>query len=276
MKNIENNISKDYMEVEIWKDVIIDKEDKNRYKGLYLVSNYGNIKSIDRCDNIGRFVKGTMLRPAINNEGYLRVSLSKEGKSASFLVHRLVALAFLDNYLNLPEINHIDGNPNNNRLDNLEWCDAEYNCKQELHIKRLSKAFSGEKNPMSGVSPKDRMTEEQYLIWRENQSKSKIGSKNPNYNNDTLKKKLEKNPELKVKYYSRPASQNGRAKKLYIYNVEDNTYKEFSYIGEGCEWLINTHKLTCKIDSLRERIRIYLKNNKLFLGKYKFSYEKID
>lgn len=61
----------------------------------------------------------------------------------------------------------------------------------------------GKDNPMYGISPKERMDEETYNKWLLNKSESCKGSNNPNYKNDTLKKKLEDNPGLKIEYYSR-------------------------------------------------------------------------
>lgn len=63
----------------------------------------------------------------INNIGYHRVTLYDHGKQKRFFVHRLVAQLFLDNPDNRNEVNHIDGNKDNNNVNNLEWCDRTYN-----------------------------------------------------------------------------------------------------------------------------------------------------
>lgn len=71
-----------------------------------------------------------MLRPQDNSKGYKYVCLGYgEGGYKNFYIHRLVAEAFIDNPLNLPEINHIDGNRANNMVSNLEWCDRVYNVR---------------------------------------------------------------------------------------------------------------------------------------------------
>ena len=67
------------------------------------------------------------MKKQLNNCGYHRVELSKSGKTKRHFVHRLVAIAYLENTNNLPQINHINGNKTDNRLGNLEWCDASYN-----------------------------------------------------------------------------------------------------------------------------------------------------
>ena len=70
---------------------------------------------------------GRVLKPANNGRGYLFVVLYKNSKRKHFLIHRLVADAFIPNPENLPQVNHKDENPLNNNVENLEWCTCEYN-----------------------------------------------------------------------------------------------------------------------------------------------------
>lgn len=99
------------------------------YEGLYEVSNFGRVKSL-------KFDKEKVLQQGKNTNGYLYVVLYKEGKVKNFLVHRLVASAFIDNPNNYPCINHKDENPSNNCVDNLEWCDQKYNVNFGTGIQR--------------------------------------------------------------------------------------------------------------------------------------------
>lgn len=108
---------------EIWKDI-------EGYEGIYQVSNLGRVRSLDRIRN-GRnqygaefkvIHKGKELTPFSTLTGYLEVSLYIKQKRHNFLIHRLVAQAFIPNIKELSEVNHIDGNKSNNRSDNLEWC----------------------------------------------------------------------------------------------------------------------------------------------------------
>ena len=100
------------------------------YKGLYQVSNTGNVKSLERtvrCARGYKIVPEKILEGYDNGNGYLYVKLCKEGKRKQYRINRLVAQAFLENPQNLPEVNHKDKNPKNNCVDNLEWCTRQYN-----------------------------------------------------------------------------------------------------------------------------------------------------
>lgn len=92
--------------MEIWKDVV-------GYEGLYQVSNMGRVKSI-------RFDKEKMLKTWYD-KGYKYVELCVNRHRYKTGVHRLVALAFIPNPLNKPEVNHKDRNRSNNHVENLEW-----------------------------------------------------------------------------------------------------------------------------------------------------------
>ena len=93
------------------------------YEGLYLISDLGNVKSLRN----NKTRKEKILRLIRINSGYLIVCLSKNGERKNYYVHRLVAEAFLPNPKNYPEVNHKDENKSNNCVDNLEWCDRQYN-----------------------------------------------------------------------------------------------------------------------------------------------------
>lgn len=90
----------------------------------YQVSNKGRVRSINRyiqCSNgVVRHVDERELTPS-SNKGYLEVCLYKDGQAATKQIHRLVAAAFLPNPQNLAEVDHIDGNKQNNRVENLRW-----------------------------------------------------------------------------------------------------------------------------------------------------------
>ena len=126
---------------EIWKDIA-------GYEGLYEVSNFGSVRSIDRYvphKTFGKkFCKGHMMATHINNAGYVTVNLCKCNMYRSFDIHRLVAIAFLDNPYGLPEVNHIDENKKNNHVENLEWVTKSennlYGTKRERHAAQIKRA----------------------------------------------------------------------------------------------------------------------------------------
>lgn len=108
------------MQTEIWKPVV-------GYEGLYEVSNTGKVRSLERITSVGRRGIGKELRQYILPCGYLDVSLSNEGKIRHKRVHRLVADAFCENPDGKDEVNHKDGNKQNNAACNLEWCTKSEN-----------------------------------------------------------------------------------------------------------------------------------------------------
>lgn len=97
----------------------------------YEVSNYGNVRSKDRIifrkDGKTMRLNSVHLKSIEDRKGYLHVSLYNDKGIKTPPIHRLVAIAFIDNGNNLPQVNHIDGNKKNNCVDNLEWCDNKYN-----------------------------------------------------------------------------------------------------------------------------------------------------
>ena len=123
---------------EEWRDII-------GYEGLYKVSNKGRVKRLQ-----GKGCKQErILKPSKNGPGYLRARLSKDGKSINHSIHRLVANAFVDNPQNLPEVNHIDENKENNNVNNLEWVTSKENGNHGTRNERIAKTKN---KPVIGIS----------------------------------------------------------------------------------------------------------------------------
>lgn len=100
------------------------------FEGYYEASNTGKVRSVSRMVRNGsgyKIIPSIVLKPALDEWGYEKVSLSKNNKHCSKKVNRLIALTFIPNPNNYPQVNHKDGIKTNNNVDNLEWCSASYN-----------------------------------------------------------------------------------------------------------------------------------------------------
>lgn len=104
--------------IEVWKDI-------ETHKGLYQISSFGNIKSVERT-RVGKSnsvvsIGGHLMKQKLSKTGYKVIHLRNNGKSNHYSTHRLVMLSFVKNPDNKQTVNHIDGNKTNNNISNLEW-----------------------------------------------------------------------------------------------------------------------------------------------------------
>jgi hypothetical protein len=125
-------------EKEIWKDIA-------GYEGKYQVSNFGRIKSlpINTGLKVGQRHFDKMLTPVKDTTGYYRVHLRRDGRDKRIAVHRLVAMAFVENPKMYKYVNHKDENKTNNNASNLEWCTAKYNTNYGTSVQRRRNTFVG-------------------------------------------------------------------------------------------------------------------------------------
>ena len=118
---------------EIWKPVY-------GYEGWYEVSNFGRVRSLDRTivqrNGVAITAKGQLMWQRKRKDNYFEVKLGKRNNRKAFLVHRLVAIAFIPNPNNFKYVNHIDENRGNNCVWNLEWCTFDYNIHYGTGMKR--------------------------------------------------------------------------------------------------------------------------------------------
>lgn len=109
---------------EIWRPV-------KGYEGFYEVSNRGRVRSVGRWvtdkNGIKRFRKGKILKQTRDKDGYLHVTLSRDGKHRCFTVHRLAAMAFIPNPEHKPEVNHLNEQKDMNFAENLSWATRKEN-----------------------------------------------------------------------------------------------------------------------------------------------------
>lgn len=115
---------------EVWKDI-------PGYEGLYQASTHGRIRSLSR-----NTTNGKILKQAKDSNGYLLVSLSKNGKVKKARVHQIIASTFLSNPQNMPIINHKSEVKTENQVWNLEWCTYSYNNSYGSHPVSVSCANS--------------------------------------------------------------------------------------------------------------------------------------
>lgn len=117
-------------------------KDIEGYEGLYSVTENGEVFS---------YRLGKMLSISKNPKRYPRVSLTKDGVSKGYNVHRLVAKTFIPNPDNKPCVNHIDGVKTNNKATNLEWCTYKENISHAV-ANGLHRAVSGEQHPSTKIT----------------------------------------------------------------------------------------------------------------------------
>lgn len=212
---------------EIWKDI-------QGYEGYYQISNYGNVKSLERIvcrkDGVVQVRKERIMSKRVSTDGYYMAKLNVNNCSKSIAIHRLVAMHFIPNPNNLPEVNHKDCDRTNNRVDNLEWC---------THLDNIK------------------------YSWAKGHYKGRFGEANPNYGNTVLRERFANNPELR-QTLARKGKQNGRCVPI---KVIFSTYeKTFDYIGEAAQYLIDQGFTSAKIDSIRTRIATIIDTGKEYNG----------
>ena len=190
---------------EIWKPI-------EGYEGLYEVSSYGRVRSLDRYvkgkNESYRLIKGKVLSPGIRNN-YLSVSL----QGRMFTIHRLVAEAFLPNPDNLPQVNHKDEDKTNNRVENLEWCDHKYNMNYGTRNIR-AKETAIKNGYWSGLSRKEYMKK-----YYEDNKERKM-----KYFQDYREKHKEKRKEYDHQYY-----QENKKKRKEYYEKNKEKRKEYDH-----------------------------------------------
>lgn len=118
--------------MEQWKTVVCNGEVFENYE----VSTEGRVRSL----NYNHSGQIKVLKPQENTSGYLQVQLYKNKSKKQFYVHRLVAIMFIPNPNNLQEINHINENKHDNRLENLEWISRKANIEHGTRTERMAQA----------------------------------------------------------------------------------------------------------------------------------------
>lgn len=123
------------------------------YEGLYVVDQFARVYGVDRITTVhdeGRIyekpIAGKQMKQSMHPKGYKTVTLTKDGKTKTAYVHRIVAEAFIENPGNLPMVNHKDEDKTNNFVENLEWCSASYNRTYGKGAEKQARKLRGRKH----------------------------------------------------------------------------------------------------------------------------------
>ena len=203
------------------------------YKGVdYIVSSDGHVYSTKNCG----FAKYHQeIKQRYTKDGYLQVTVGNGENRTQCRVHRLVAMAFVPNPNNLPEVNHKNFIRDDNRVENLEWSTHGDN------IQYSAKAGN-------------------YVHY---------GETNSNYGKHTLREVYKNNPELSLEKQSRPGTQNGRARKIKLIDTVDNREMAFDYIRAAAKYLVENGFTRAKhVDSVSVRLSEYAVNGKIYMRRF--------
>ena len=219
---------------EQWKDVA-------GWEGYYQISNLGNVRSVDRViswNGTTRLLRGKPMVPVIGTDGYLMIKFTRNNKATTYGIHRIVAQNFIDNPDNLPEVNHIDCDRTNNAVSNLEWSTHSENIG---HSRDLG----------------------HYRHY---------GSENQNYGKHTLHEYYMLHPDKAIENLARPGSQNGRSRRVIMYDMNHVEVCRCDWIGGCAEYLRDNGYANASINSIRTRIRVSINNNSCsYKHYYKFA-----
>ncbi len=194
------------MKNEIWKQI--------NNSNYYMISNFGRIKSFKRNKKDGQ-----ILKTDISNKGYFRIMIDIPEKRKRHSVHRLVALAFIDNTENKCCINHIDNNRQNNKVDNLEWCTQSENI---IHAEKQGRL--DDSHIKTGKA-----TSENAIKYKIDQINKSIGNKINDLTVLSFSRIEKKKTARGNKYFINYKCICGRVEELLESNVNNNAVTSCSY-----------------------------------------------
>lgn len=203
------------------------------YKGVdYIVSSDGHVYS---TKNEGYSKYHKEIKQRYTKDGYKEITVGKDGHRTSCIVHRLVAMAFVPNPDNLPEVNHKNFIRDDNRVENLEW---------STHADNIQYSTDAGK----------------YIHY---------GEDNANFGKHTLKEKYKNDPELSKEKQSRPGAQNGRARAIRLIDTILNQQIDFDYIKLASIYLIDNGFTKSKhVDALSDRLTSYADSGKIYKNRF--------
>ena len=191
------------------------------------------------------------------------VDLWKDGKCKKGIVHRLVAKTYIPNPCNLPEIDHIDTNRQNNNVNNLRWCTRKENCNNPLSLKHSSKSRKGKKNYLYGKSLSEEIKAKMSaaLIGHpvNEETRRKIGNANRGHvMSEEQKQLLSKSHKGR-----RMGKDNQNAKEVRQYDKYGNFIKLWECISDA------SRELGISVSSICNCTKDYLKHQEVLYGEFK-------
>ena len=138
-----------YPNRELWKDVV-------GFEGLYMISSKGRVICVgsDKSKIATISKNGDLILKQQDNRGYRKVLLTNGNRRITFSAHRLVAIAFIPNPENKPQVNHINGNKSDNSIENLEWSTSSENINHAFNTLNKVSCWTGRKGVLSHCSKK--------------------------------------------------------------------------------------------------------------------------
>ena len=206
----------------------------------YIVSSDGKVYSAS-TSGFGSVEYHQEISQRKNADGYMQITVGKTNNRRQYRVHRIVAEVFIPNPDNLPEVNHKNYIRDDNRVENLEWSTHIDNIQHSVKVGN-------------------------YVHY---------GEDNQNFGKHTLREKYKNNPELSLEKQSRPGAQNGRARKIKLFDIIDNKEIGFGYMRAAASYLIaNGFTKAKSVDSVMTRLSVCAKNGKKY--KNRFCVEFVD
>lgn len=211
------------------------------YNGVdYIISSDGHVYS---THNSQRSIYHQEISQRENSDGYMIITTGITGSRRTVRVHRLVAMAFIPNPNNYPEVNHKDCNRKNNDVSNLEWCTHEYNIQYSID--------AGNHICTTDLS----------------------GANNPNFGNHKLSEIYSKHPELAKEKNSRSGSQNGRARPIQLYDITTDIVLNFDYIRIASKYLIDNGYVRAKdINAVSDKLSKCANNDGIYYKRFKVKF----